>query len=180
MGWFSSDKKEVKGDISSLPELPRLPDFPQKDEKRSNRLPSYPSDSLGSKFSQGTIKDAVTGEKGGEGFSEADEFESEDRLRMMQEPLRRPITNEFEGDVIPEHLKEKKNEPIFVRIDKFEEALKIFERTKDTLAGMEKVLENIKKVRDKEEDELRKWEGEAKLMKEQIEKVDKDVFSKID
>lgn len=176
MGLFSSKKKEANkvdssGMAPSLPELPKLPESPTRgDAKDSSKLPRYPSGSLGSTFSQNTIKDAVSGEARGDLDSGTDDLRELENSSMMQESLNNRS-----------YLERRRNadEPVFVRIDKFEEALDIFEKTKDILTDMEKSLEKIKKTRDKEEEELKSWESEAVSMKNNIEKVDKDVFSKI-
>jgi len=184
MGLFNK-KKEVKKEISLLPDLPKLPELPKLDdeEKQIHRLPSFPSDFLGTRFSNSTIKEAVAGEK--EDELRANDFLDEDEIRMMQEPARKPLTEEI-GEETPSRLKrldfEKERnimEPIFIRIDRFEEALKIFNETKKKISEIERVLEDIKRVKEKEENELKIWENEIRTMKEQIEKVDKDIFSKI-
>ena len=42
------------------------------------------------------------------------------------------------------------------------------------------MLRDIRKVREKEEQELSIWEEEIQNLKNQIEKVDQDIFSKIE
>lgn len=187
MGLFKK-KKEVKKEISLLPDFPKLPKLPElprlgDEEKQIHKLPSFPPNSLGTKFSHNTIKDAVAGE--GEDELLADDFLDEDEMRMMQEPARKPLTEEIGGET-PSRLKklgfggEKSiTEPIFIRIDRFEEALKIFNEMKKKILGIDRVLEDIRKVKEKEESELKTWENEISYIKEQIEKVDKDIFSKI-
>jgi len=190
MGWFN--KKEEK-EVPSLPELPKLPELPNIEENsldnsEIHQLPSFPTNSLGEKFSQNTIKEAVTEKKEGEEVPEA-----EDR-QMMQRPLREPPVPEFSHlekikgipfekrtDEISEDFETstKKAEPVFIRIDKFEESLKIFEKTKDKISEIEKMLKNIKDVKENEERELKSWENEIEMIKKQIEKVDKNIFSKI-
>ena len=44
---------------------------------------------------------------------------------------------------------------------------------------IEKTLKNIKEVKENEERELASWENEIEMIKKQIEKVDKNIFSKI-
>ncbi len=176
MGLFNKGKKEVKvGGVPSLPELPKLPDFPtlEEEDNRMHKLPSFPYTSLGTKFSQSTIKDAVAG--GREGYGDADEFADADKMRMMQEPLRRPTTEEM--GMRP--MMKTGAEPVFVRLDKFEDALKIFSEIKRKLSEINRLLEETKRLKEKEEGELQAWENEIRSMKEQIERVDKDIFSKI-
>ena len=106
-------------------------------------------------------------------------------MRMMQEPSRKPITREIKegmsGELRETGFGQRKNiaEPIFIRIDHFEEALNVFRETKKKMSHIEGILEEIKKIKEKEESELKTWENEVRFMKEQIEKVDKDIFSKI-
>jgi hypothetical protein len=187
MGLFKK-KKGVKKETSLLPDLPKLPELPElprtdEEEKQIHKLPSFPPNSLGTKFSRNTIKEAVAGEK--EGELSADDFLDEDEKRMMQEPARKPLTEEI-GEEIPPRLKklgaerEKSiTEPIFIRIDRFEEALKIFNETKKKISEIDRILEDVRKIKEKEDNELKIWENEIRYMKEQIEKVDKDIFSKI-
>ena len=42
------------------------------------------------------------------------------------------------------------------------------------------MLRDIKTIKEEEEKELEGWEKEIQTIKEQIEKVDKDIFSKIE
>ncbi len=197
MGLFKKkNKKDKKEDIPSLPELPKLPEFPRlEDEETPNlkrsihQLPGFPSNSLGKKFSQDSIKDAVAGEKRGIGGLDVDEFETEDEIRMMQEPLKRPLTKElpFEDMEEDEFLERPKiseritreAEPVFIRIDKFEEGLRIFRETKKKIHDIERTLEETKRIKEKEERELREWGNEIRTIKNQIEKIDRDIFSKI-
>lgn len=180
-------KKEVRKEIPSLPPLPKLPKLPELEEEEEkdpiSKLPSFPSNSLGTKFSNNTIKHAVAGEKEEEPF--ADDFLDEDDIRMMQEPPRRPSIMEVREGA-PKKSKSTKfkgevdtTEPIFIRIDRFEEALRIFNETKKKMSNIERILEEVKRIKEKEEGELKTWENEIRSMKEQIEKVDRDIFSKI-
>lgn len=184
MGLFNK-KKEVKKETSLLPDLPKLPELPRADdeERQIHKLPSFPSNSLGTRFSHNTIKEAVTGEE--EDELPADDFLDEDERRMMREPARKPLTEEI-GEEMPSRLKKLESgreksiiEPIFIRIDRFEEALKIFNETKKKILEIDRILEDVRKIKEKEENELKTWENETRYMKEQIEKVDKDIFSKI-
>ena len=76
--------------------------------------------------------------------------------------------------------KTKKTGQVFIRIDKFEESLKIFEITKSKIVEMERTLEDIKKLKEKEEKELSYWMAEIQTIKNQTEKVEKDIFSKLE
>ncbi|MEK6741780.1 MAG: hypothetical protein AABX91_02620 [Nanoarchaeota archaeon] len=190
MGLFGTNKKEEKKkeEIPQVPTLPKLPEFQGFGEfgydgtSQIHKLPSFPSNSLGMKFSQNTIKEAIAGEERGDLSDEdADEFTDQDDMRMMQEPLRRPMTEEF-GSRFPSSSNFPRGSapgPVFIRVDKFEGAMEVFNETRRKISEIEKVLDEIKRTKEKEDKELQSWEVEVKLMKDQIEKVDRDIFSKV-
>ncbi|RLG15025.1 hypothetical protein DRN69_03625 [Candidatus Pacearchaeota archaeon] len=193
MGLFKKKEKKIE-EAKSLPDLPKLPELPEIEGKKSksiHQLPRFPNDSLGEKFSQNTIKEAVTGEKEDDelgGF--ADEI-AEDEMQMMHKPQIRELPDQESYNqkkvirTIPradEEFKNKsqENEPVFIRIDRFEEALNSFEKAKKQILSIENLLRNIKKTREDEAKELESWEREIKNAKAQIENIDKSIFSKIE
>ncbi len=180
MGLFNKKKKVKKISMSEneVPQLPRL-DLP-KFKEPIHQLPQLPSNSVGERFSQNSIKESVAGGK-------EDELEEED-FEQISSPLSAPrgITEEIsEPPAIRTPTRttnsrtKSPKEPIFVRIDKFEEGLEIFEKSRDKIHEMEKILQDIKKLKDEEQKEIEMWEQEISTMKSQIEKVDKDIFSRI-
>lgn len=193
MGLFGTNKKEEKKkeEIPQLPSLPKLPDFQGFGDfgydgtSQIHKLPSFPSSSLGMKFSQNTIKEAVTGDERGD-FSDGDADDSvdDDDMRMMQEPFKRPLTEEIGmgsrfSSSSPNFSRGAAPGPVFIRVDKFEGAIEIFNETRKKISEIEQVLDEIKRTKEKEDKELQSWEVEVKLMKDQIEKVNRDVFSKV-
>lgn len=193
MTWFKKkEKKEESSEVPKLPELPQLPELPEfpemtekveiKDYTRTQdipgqipQLPSFPNGSLGNKFSQNTIKEAITGKK--EEEVEAEDFE-EKEIPMMQKPLVREGTKR--DTFVPlQRIKTKEAEPIFIRIDKFEEGSRVFEEVRKKVLDIENMFNEIKNVREKEEKELALWEDEIKQVKEKIEKVDDNIFSQV-
>ncbi|MDD5012227.1 MAG: hypothetical protein PHQ66_01095 [Candidatus Nanoarchaeia archaeon] len=222
-------KKEKKGENSDIPKLPEIPQLPQLPEfpgigekdfvkempempEQLPQLPSFPNGSLGNKFSQDTIKEAIAGKKGV--GVEAEVFSEE--LPMMQRPLRiegtkrdfsaplqrtrtreaepsdfanarkRFDSNEREFSRMPEKFNamsgssSRGQEPIFIRIDKFEEGSRTFEEVRRKISEIENMVEDVKKVREKEEQELALWESEIKQIKEKIEKIDSNIFSQVE
>ena len=190
MRWFG--KKKKKPEMSySIPEMTKLPELPKigDDLNILPQLPSYPSDSLDEKFSQDAIKEAVSGkEDGDKEVFESDDSFPEIRGRIIQKPLKY-LTEEIstkKTKILPEiknqsfiKTRTKESEPVFVRMDKFEESLETFEKTKKKLVEMEKFLSEIKMIREREESELQAWENEMQVIKKQFEKIDGDLFSKI-
>ena len=184
MSLFKKKEKETETgslNMEDLPELPELPELPDLD--KFQKLPSLPNSSLGKKFSQDTIKEAVTGEKEDEVFDE-DEYEEG---QMIQKPLRKPLAYELPayGKRFPEEFEGaarviRNAEKIFVRIDKFEESLETFEKAKEKLSEIERDLREIRVTKEKEQHELESWENEIKNIKDKIEKANRDLFSKIE
>ena len=192
MGWFGKkDKKKKLENVPSLPEMPRLPELPKIGDDLDDlpQLPSYPSNSLGEKFSHRIIKDVISGGKAGdEEVFKADESFPKNTEKMMRKPpmtLAREISEE-DTEILPKvksqnsvKIRTKETEPVFVRMDKFEESLEIFEKSKKKISEIEKYLVEIKRVREKEETELQEWENEIQTIKKQFEKIDNNLFSKI-
>ena len=199
MGLFKK-KEEKRPDLSkaldnsTLPELPSLPDtndFPSLEEfdRTSKQLPTFPKNQFGEKFSQKAIKEAVSGEEEDEGVSEfsreplrnkvmsreLEESEFQDMPKMIQRRSY-PVPQEFMSAA----KKVREAEPVFIRIDKFEESLKTFEKTRQKIMEVEKMLLDIKLLKEQEEKELDSWEKELQFIKNQIERVNNDIFSKVE
>jgi hypothetical protein len=207
MGLFGKkDKKEeIKNNPSAVPELPELPKLPELpsmnefsyEEEHLPQLPTFPNNSLGNKFSQNTIKEAISGKKEEEEVFTAEDFpEPEEDKGMMQKPLQKSFSQEvdnYEESVTKKpKLKEipqnfavrnymtKKAEPVFIRIDKFEESMKVFQDIRLQISEIEELIKSTKEIKSKEEEELASWETEIQTIKNQIEKVDQDIFSRIE
>ena len=209
MALFKKNKKEESSYPSGLPELPKLPELPPAGPKpnqgmmpKPNALPRFPSSPTGNRFSQNTIKDAVSGEKRGD---VVDEFEKEIQKmprfpdKSMAKAPRAPMMEEHEEEdeedmpprpsqnpemiITPRTSRvssvSQREEPVFIRLDKFEESLDTFEKIKKQLSGAEKLLNEIKDVKEREDKELADWQSKLEAMKNQIEKIDRDIFSKV-
>lgn len=187
MGLFNKKSGEK---APKLPELPKLPDLPSiennnessvprlKMPESSQKLPSlptFPQSSMGDSMSQNTIKEAVTGDEEEE---YADEIEE---IPKIQKPQKMQFASSGEEERMQE-VREvvEKAEPIFIRLDKFEESIKTFEKVKEQIAEMGSLLEDIKKLKEEEEHELAYWEQELREIKGKIDKVDKDIFSMLE
>jgi len=159
MGFFKK-KKELGSDaraqyskekeLSSLPALPEMPLFPE--------LPSEPK-SL-PQFSQFTVP----------------------QLPSELEPARitsRPMVMEIGEEKKTAEIARIKEQPIFVKIEKYREAVMNLEMIKKKLQETSNLLEKIKETRAKEEEELNIWTEEINAIKEKIEVIDKRLFSGI-
>lgn len=183
MSLFGKKEKKESPALPKLPELPSLPNFEETNDEEMHRLPSFPNNNFGEKFSQNTIKNAVSGENENE-FEMSQPQENEaplEKIKSFREPKK--IESGFPTQEKTNKGYSKKRvdsaEPVFIRLDKFEESLKIFEETKEKIGEIEELLKETKELKDKEEDELSEWASEIQNIKEQIEQVDKDIFSKI-
>ena len=184
MGWFG--KKEEKRESMSLPELPKIPELPHLGKSRDfdritlPSLPSYPNSSFGKKFSQNAIKDAVSGE-------EEDEIEEDFDENEFPEEEKTPklLPGFVKRQTMPEEYTSRvsgfkgKMEPVFIRIDKYEDALKMFEDAKKKIMEMEDTLKHIKKIKEDEYHELKEWESEIQKIKGDFERANRDIFSKL-
>jgi hypothetical protein len=176
MGWFSKKKKDESDEIPSLPELPSAPKIPE--SKVLTEIPSLPSSLHEEKISSDVLKDAISGKQKpfGDFKKTSDEFQP-----SIESPMQKISVPEFQEN--PERIKKfmekEKGEPLFVRIDKFEESLRIINKVKDTIEEIELALEDVKKIKEDEKRELDSWEDELKKTKDLISKIDKDLFSKI-
>ena len=94
-----------------------------------------------------------------------------------EEPEFKTLPKKFTPQVMPSS---DKKEPVFIRIDKFESGMKTFEKTKKQILDIEKTLEDISKLREEESHQLESWKNEMVKVKEQINRVDQDIFSKIE
>ncbi len=196
-------------ELPKLPKLPGLPELPDESEfeKPLPKLPEYSINNSDNEFSKNILKKAVAGKK--EEMFGADEFAREqmmpEHLEMKpsgfarlnpeakfeksergreQNKLEFPYKIEKPSRDLElrnwQESKTKKSGQVFIKIDKFEESLKIFELTKNKILEMERMLEDIKKLKEKEERELSYWMAEIQTIKNQTEKVERDIFSKLE
>jgi len=196
MGLFSKKKSDEK--ILRVPEeLPKLPDLSDVDRLVSQKLPTLPTDKFGERFSRNNIKQAVSGEKedNDEESSFRDfkkKFEKEGDSSLTEEEDSKGLggfhsqvkVKEASANVAPNFVSEErtnapKEGPIFIHIEEFNEAIRKFKSTRKDLLEVEEVLSKIKEIRVEEAEELKKWEEKIKRTKEQIEVINKNIFSKV-
>jgi hypothetical protein len=93
-------------------------------------------------------------------------------FEKMDRPVNRPFAVEM-GE-------EKRSKPVFVKIDKFKEAMANFEMVKKKLQESSSLLDKIKETRAREEEELNQWSHELNTLKEKIAMIDRKIFSNLD
>ncbi len=201
MGLFSK-KKSDKNRLSMPADLPKLPDLSDVNDLISQKLPTLPTDKFGEKFSRNNIKQAVSGEKEVEEEEDNDEessfrdFKKKFEKETVSSPNEEDDSKNLGGFNPSTKVKESspkvsssfvsegkvgipKEGPIFVHIEEFNEAIRKFKNTRKDLLEVEEVLSKIKEIRVEESEELKKWEEKIKRTKEQIEVINKNIFSKV-
>ena len=154
-------------------------------------LPSFPHSDTGNRVSQEVIKTALevpsktqyTREIDSSGYKEDDEERSayeEDQFEIKPVELPpSPIKKRIEMKM-PEKPIEKSNEPVFVRLDKFQTAVKNLKEVKKQISDIEAYLSEIRQIKAKEEVELSAWEKEILEIKARLDSLDKGIFSKVE
>ncbi|MEM2956264.1 MAG: hypothetical protein QW041_01670 [Candidatus Pacearchaeota archaeon] len=155
-------KKGVKKELPSLPELPELPELPKfpelpkvPQEKEIPTLPSLPS--LPSPSPKLLLEP--------------------EQIKVPVKPVTMEISDIEKKEFETEKIKEIKEQPIFVKIDKYRDAIANLEMIKKKIHETSNLLEKIKETRAKEEEELNIWAQEINTIKEKIEIIDKKLFS---
>jgi len=70
----------------------------------------------------------------------------------------------------------KTNRPIFIKIDKYEEAIDHISSVKDKVKEIEQIVENLKKIKKEEDQALDEWKDSLNQIKEKLSIVDKNLF----
>lgn len=194
MGLFSKDEK-----VPTIPKAPALPELPQPEgtkKKDLPELPSFPSNSKNENLNQEMVKSAVS-----EMPSPTNEVNVDipQGMHVRQEQQSIPQTPSIADlppiPTVPQKIEQPKlatpmpqnptqpkpsiNEPIFVRLDKFQTSQKNLETIKEKVAKVEIVLKKIEDTKTKEEAELKAWMEDINQVKAKIAEIDKDIFDQI-
>ena len=153
MGIFNK-KKGFDKELPSLPSLPEMPTFPELPKEREAPLMN---------LQQFTVS--------------VPQLPSEFESRIQSRPMVMEIGEEEKKGMT--EIARLKEQPIFVKIDKYREAVMNLEMIKKKLQETSNLLEKIKETRAKEEEELNIWVEEVNTIKEKIEMIDKKLFGSI-
>ena len=205
MGWFN--KKENVPEIPPAPKLPDLPELPEIgtedsensidfEENQEKELPSLPNTSFGEELNNEFVRSDVNEEE--ESLPLQDnglviqelpkDFRLGQRERIPSIPdlkNRRKIYEQPERKTLelsPLHRIEpaiKTNEPVFVRIDKFQQAQKDFNDIKNRLKDIEETLRKFKEVKFQEDAEVSLWAQNLEKIKSRLDSIESQIFSKI-
>jgi len=193
MAWFN--KKENTPDVPRAPRLPDLP--PMIGDHRLPELPSFPeiqeNDNLDNEIVKSAVDDSsvdlkealrVPGSENLPDFREKDvKMEELPRdFRLQNPPTIQKMQKSAELPVAPSPVKvesPKINEPIFVKIDKFQSAQSDFTEIKKKVKEFDLTLKKVKELKTKEDQELSMWTEDLEKIKARLSEIDSSIFSKI-
>jgi soluble cytochrome b562 len=210
MPLFKKKEVKSEEDSFDLPELPELPELPKlssqisgKDFSRQHSanqepaetksLPSFPYTSMGEDLSQEAIKSAVVRQP--EKFSsykeksldfpkrETKPFESISSAKLSpQVPKFAPVKSYSPQSFsrLPALKGAENTEPVYVRLDKYKSAVTNFQEIQHKILEIDSLLKQIREEKRKEEEELSSWEEKIEMLKERIDAIDRNIFSKLD
>jgi len=202
------NKKEEKNTLPDLPPLKNpMPLFPQKigeedmeeyDSSETHHLPSFPDSPNQSGFSQAAIKDAVASpDVRMPGNAELEEMPSNSdgkfRTKEMEEwspqmPAMNTERNRVQQtEFIPPPPRRmnplefsKKDEDVFVKIDKFHTVRKSLKDAQSQLEEISDLLKKIRETKIREEQELSAWEKNLDMIKTHVQEVTSNIFDKVE
>ena len=154
MGLFSSKKKEELKRQMAMPPRPELPEFPDlPDDELSDDFPNYES-------SIADIKKEVN---------------KEDNLNI---PKRKSATqhniSKYELEQPMKHFNDE--QPMFIKIENYKEAVKSMEQLAKKIADSEGILERINTIRREEEQRIEEWRSDLATIKDKMLDIDKELF----
>jgi hypothetical protein len=71
---------------------------------------------------------------------------------------------------------DRRNEPVYIRLDKFQMTIDAFREVKDKIREIEDLLIKTKEIKSREDKEIEEWEREIESIKIKIQSIDKDIF----
>jgi len=172
MNFFKKEVKKRSLELPDLPNSPELPELPELPEERETipPLPTFPKTQIGNNMGLQAIKSTVSGENDSPGYMIDDSEEEKRTIELSELPT--AYKNEIKNFTL-------EKEPIFVKLEKFKEAVEKFEQIKDKVMEIEETLKKLKNVKEKEDAELKSWEIEVISIKEKVENIDNSLFKKI-
>ena len=158
MGLFFKKKKEEKK-IEGLPPLPSIPKFEPK-PMPSLEMPSY----------EPTLSNIKK------------EIDLEPSKMDLGIPFRRPdiITKKPLIEEKPMEIREKSimkgEKSIFIKIDKYRDALKMIDDIKAKIEDAEKTVSELESLKDTEQKNIESWKSDLNEIKSKLLNIDKNLF----
>ena len=181
MGWFGKkEEKEIMPDLPefesvSMPKLPRLPELPNLPElpEKTFSLPELnEEDNLVFSRNDLPLLDDVKINRN------ATDFRT-DVNRMKEFRKSEDVLKESPSLQLKESKRVKENEPIYIRLDKFQTTQQAFYEIKNKIDEIEKTLVKLKEIKEREDKELEEWEKETQLIKARLNAIDTHLFGNL-
>lgn len=178
--------KKKKEDARGLFELPELPGFPEMREikealkPREEAIPPLPALPSAPQYpiqaQQLQRPDIRKTEEIGSAFAQLTREIMPVQTIMSRPSYQRP--EEINEEQVQRGSKQR--EPIFVKIDKFNDALNNFEAIKQKISEIDSLLKKVKETRTKEQEEIDSWEREVEEIMSKVNNIDQKLFNKLD
>ncbi len=178
MGIFTKTKKEddklLRPSLPPLPDLPLFPELPEKEEDSSisissslPALPSPPRSSFNNDLSKIPNRPIP--------------MSPMKPVTLEPLPKLKPVTMEIsEASSVSYPSAAKVKEPVFVKIEKYKDAISSLEAIKKKMQETLGLIDSIRETRAKEDEELNQWISEVESIKEKIDTIDQKLFSNLE
>ncbi len=174
MAFFGKKKSKEKEAIKDLPDFPATFDH----DIKFPEFPSFESQSSDMNFD---IKESMKHEEP----KKMDEFKIPERKTSYESLLEKPLIPKIEVPQLDERPFTRREEtrtvfheekPLFVKIDDYEDAVYTLDKIKSKLKEADRILEELNKIRNEEEQQLEQWKRDLATVKEKLLMVDKQLF----
>lgn len=203
MSWFN--KKNNTENSEKMPELPELPDSPNINmiiPQFSSSAPGTEADSFSSipplppkqkitrdlSESKQFTAEPKLGMQKSRFSSDSRPYEPPEhpienfgitKLREpppLPEPVLEPIITRTPGSFKPSTRSiSKKDDSVYIRLDKFQVTMESFKEIKNKIREIEELLAKTRDIKAREEKELEEWEREIESIKLKLDSIDKDI-----
>lgn len=195
MGLF----KKRKPTIPKLPESPELPEMDSLKSRFSGKLSESPKAKKVENVSYRNVKprekqfdynQAITQQprelQQTQQYPQTAEQQDFPELRMQGQPAISPQSYEEEFEEEPQEFKSQQmtttprekvlKEQIFVKVEKIKEVLSTLDEINKKINYLDATLDKIKEIKNKEQEELERWEKEILDLKTKIIEIDSKLF----
>lgn len=173
MAWFKKKEK-----IPQLPSAPTLPEIPvlNAPEETIPVPPSQDQEIIKSTMVSSEKKEVISEPKSMEFMQEGSMIPSIEEYQVPQETTTRVKTTTTKAFLPPPRASK---EPVFIKIDKYESAMKDLDDIKKGLRDIEATLEKVRDAKLREDLEISGWSQEIANIKAKINSIDSRIFNQI-